>query len=362
MTRTPSSGLWASRQICPRRSAPKTAILISLIFTCWLVLHWAILLIYGRFAKIFNIPVIVESPSAVLLEAEIVARSRKLAEPRNYFKGAPDEEALVPRNILMFSRTKSSVLGRGGTTIPPHHRFVLVSVMAGQGKVSAGPATHPIGSGEALLILPFQPHCFMDLKPADIDWVFTTFELPREERLEVMRGRGAWKIDAQELEHLRQLLTCWQSKGQRTDLSLHLALWLRRILRRVVGSAKAKPRHFSTDDNGKLVASVNRFALERMSQPLITQDVAVGIGVSASSLRARFKAATGKAVASHLREIKLYHACELLHTTRLRVGEISTRCGYDSLFAFSRAFRTAYGCAPREYRIRSANGGVSGED
>ncbi len=293
--------------------------------------------------------------SAKIESEEIVMRGRKLVEPRNYFKGAPDEAPLAPRNILMFSRTKSSVLGRGGTTIPPHHRFVLVSVIAGQGKVSAGPMTHSIEAGEALLILPFQSHCFMELAPATIDWIFTTFELPRDERFEVMRGRGAWKMDDDELDHLRRMLRCWQSKSERGDLALYLALRLRRMLRRVVGAAKGKPRHFSTDDNGKLVASVNRFALEHMSQPLATQDVATGIGVSASSLRARFKAATGKAVASHLREIKLYHACELLHGTRLRVGEISSRCGYDSLFAFSRAFRTAYGCAPREYRAHSVD-------
>lgn len=290
---------------------------------------------------------------------EIVARGRKLAEPRSYFKGVPDEVPLTPRNILMFSRTKSSVLGRGGTTIPPHHRFVLVSVFAGRGKISAGPHTHSIEAGEALLIQPFQPHCFMELFPATIDWIFTTFELPRDERLEALRSQGAWKMETNELAHLRQMLRCWQSRSHRGDLSLHLALRLRHILRRVVGPAKARPRHFSTDDNGKLVASVNRFALERMSQPLATQDVAEGIGVSASSLRARFKAATGKAVASHLREIKLYHACELLHGTRLRVGEISSRCGYDSLFAFSRAFRTAYGCAPREYRSRATGDAAS---
>lgn len=285
---------------------------------------------------------------------EIITRGRRLTEPRSYFKGLPDETPLLPRNILMFSRTKSSVLGRGGTTIPPHHRFVLVSVFAGRGKISAGPYTHPIEAGEALLIQPFQPHCFMELSPATIDWVFTTFELPRDERLEALRSQGAWKMDVDELVHLRQMLRCWQSKTQRGDLSLHLALRLKHVLRRVEGPAKARPRTFSTDDNGKLVASVNRFALEKMNQPLATQDVAVGIGVSASSLRARFKAATGKAVASHLREIKLYHACKLLHETRLRVGEISAQCGYDSLFAFSRAFRTAYGCAPREYRARSS--------
>jgi AraC family transcriptional regulator of arabinose operon len=32
------------------------------------------------------------------------------------------------------------------------------------------------------------------------------------------------------------------------------------------------------------------------------------------------------------------------------VGEIANRCGYTSIYGFSRAFKRAYGLSPRAYR------------
>lgn len=285
---------------------------------------------------------------------DLIVRGRRLKEPRNYFKGVSESAPLAPRNILTFSRTKASVLAQGGTTIPPHHRFVLIASLAGEGRVCAGSSNHLLRPGEALLMIPFQPHCFVDIAPDAIDWVFTTFEHPRDERLDVLGELGAWTMDEEELRCMRELLGSWQTKELQCDLPLYLALWLQRVVRRIGGVPKLRSKPLSSRDNSALVSSVNRFALERMHEPLSTTAVATGIGVSPGSLRARFKEATGRAIASHLREIKLYHACELLHGTKLRIGEISARCGYDSLFAFSRAFRHAYGCAPRDYRAKYA--------
>lgn len=292
------------------------------------------------------------APINARVNDDIARQGRRLTEPRSYFKGYPDDAPLTPANIIMFSRTSAKYLTRGGERmIPPHHRFVLVAALAGAGKICVGPATYHLGEGEALLIAPFQSHCFLEIEPESMDWIFTTFELPRNERLEVRGERGAWLMDEEERNILRRLLQSWLDRKQRWDLPLHLGLWLQRIVRKVV-VPKIKARSFKDGDSGGLVAAVNRFALENMTQPLSTPYVAAELGLSSSSLRSRFKLATGKSLAAHLREMKLYYACELLHDTQLRIGEISSRCGYDSLFAFSRAFRTAYGVSPREYRAQ----------
>jgi AraC family transcriptional regulator of arabinose operon len=286
------------------------------------------------------------------ISEDIACAGRRLTEPRSYFKGYPDEAPLTPGNIIMFSRSSAKYLTRGGErVIPPHHRFVLVAALAGEGKICVGPTTHHLGEGEALLIAPFQSHCFLEIEPEAIDWIFTTFELPRDERLEVRGERGAWGMDEEEVNILQRLLHSWLDRRQRGDLPLHLGLWLQRIVRKVV-VPKVKARRWKDGDSAGLVAAVNRFALENMTLPLSIPIVATGLGLSSSSLRSRFKSASGKSLAAHLREIKLYHACELLHDTQLRIGEISSRCGYDSLFAFSRAFRTAYKVSPRDYRAQ----------
>jgi AraC-like DNA-binding protein len=43
-------------------------------------------------------------------------------------------------------------------------------------------------------------------------------------------------------------------------------------------------------------------------------------------------------------------ACGLLRLSSSRVSEIGEQCGFNSIFSFSRAFRTCYGLSPLAYR------------
>jgi AraC-like DNA-binding protein len=43
-------------------------------------------------------------------------------------------------------------------------------------------------------------------------------------------------------------------------------------------------------------------------------------------------------------------ACGLLRLSSHRVSEIAEQCGFNSIFSFSRAFRTTYGISPLAYR------------
>ena len=251
---------------------------------------------------------------------------------------------------------------RGKTAMfPPHHRFVLVTALTGRGNICVGPSTYPVEPGQALLITPFQPHCFLDISPKTIDWLFITFELPRHERLQKRAEQGAWAVGAEQAEGLRRILEAWHARPLRQDLPLLLGMWLQAIVRALPVDRRAKARKSQDTSAADLVAAVNRVALSKLDRPLSNTDIAQNLGLSSSSLRARFKSATGRSLAAHGREIKLYHACQLLHHTTLRITEIAAQCGYDSLFAFSRAFRSAYGVAPRVYRQRRPSAKTSVE-
>ena len=49
-------------------------------------------------------------------------------------------------------------------------------------------------------------------------------------------------------------------------------------------------------------------------------------------------------------KIRMEHASELLKGTKLTVEDISDRVGYESVYAFSRAFRQYYNIPPGAYR------------
>jgi AraC-like DNA-binding protein len=82
-------------------------------------------------------------------------------------------------------------------------------------------------------------------------------------------------------------------------------------------------------------------------------DVAALIGVHESALRARHRRQYRTSAGSHLREMRLRHAEDLLSTTRCTMSEIALLIGYGHAETFSAAFHRSRGCTPGEFRHRS---------
>lgn len=62
-------------------------------------------------------------------------------------------------------------------------------------------------------------------------------------------------------------------------------------------------------------------------------------------------------------DMKIQQACKHLGSSSLHVSEIAVRCGFESLFSFSRAFKAITGMSPRQYlnfasRTRRLRGGL----
>jgi transcriptional regulator GlxA family with amidase domain len=94
---------------------------------------------------------------------------------------------------------------------------------------------------------------------------------------------------------------------------------------------------------------VNQLAQSR-DEPLSVKHIARALGISASHLRARFRASCGVSLGRHLRRLRLEKACGLLRLSQRRVTEIAELCSFTSIYSFSRAFHTAYGVSPMAYR------------
>lgn len=73
-------------------------------------------------------------------------------------------------------------------------------------------------------------------------------------------------------------------------------------------------------------------------------------GLGRDALERRFNAILGEGPAAYLRRMRLNRAAELLQSTDLSIAQIALACGYADAAAFSRAFRTKTGSAPRNLR------------
>ena len=100
------------------------------------------------------------------------------------------------------------------------------------------------------------------------------------------------------------------------------------------------------DDHYSLVMN----ALVTTLGKLWVQQAARLAGRSRSEFSRYFTIDFGLSFRSACRQVRYYVATVLLTDTSMRVSEIATQLGYDSLATFERGFRSWHGMSPTRYR------------
>jgi AraC-like DNA-binding protein len=80
------------------------------------------------------------------------------------------------------------------------------------------------------------------------------------------------------------------------------------------------------------------------------ENLAEEAGLSRAAFARNFIASVGEPPHSYLTRWRMGIAARLLEKTDMRLGEIAPRVGYRSEFSFSRAFKSARGVSPLQYR------------
>lgn len=92
------------------------------------------------------------------------------------------------------------------------------------------------------------------------------------------------------------------------------------------------------------------FMHRNLARRLTLDELAAVAGMSANHYGTLFGKRFNSTPIDYFNRLKIQRACELLSTTRLRVGEIGEQLGYDDPFYFSRLFKKVMGVSPRDYR------------
>jgi len=82
--------------------------------------------------------------------------------------------------------------------------------------------------------------------------------------------------------------------------------------------------------------------------------LAARVALSPSRFAARFREAMGEAVMVYVGRWRANVACHLLRETDLPLGEVAARVRYESVPAFSRAFKAQTGLPPAQWRRAEA--------
>lgn len=277
--------------------------------------------------------------------------SRRVAKPASYLRGRTSEHSMVPRNIICFVRRDAAALTQPHFKSPDqHHRFVLIAAIHGTGEVGIDARRFLLREGQAQLIFPFQFHSYLSVRPARICWIFVTFEMEKKNSLDLLRSSPPRDLGAVETELLAGVIRNWTEGEPPELLQLQLALLLTRFTAHKPGKGANGGDGVRRDED--ILFQVNRHLLARIERPIAIKTMAAALGLSESHLRRRFRVATGLSLGRHVRELRLQRSCGLLQDGALSVGEVAGRCGFDSIYSFSRAFKNSLGLSPRGYRSR----------
>lgn len=311
------------------------------------------------------------SPKTVVLRRQVKttntraaqAIKRSLAElgpPASLFSGLRIEQSLAPDNVILFRRTDTAALRPEGVSNNYHHRFELVSVLEKAGPVRIDRATYELQPGECALIFPNQFHHYMDVEKGRMEWLFITFELRESDSIHALRDAPR-ELDETALEFLFKIVGEYVQPEELSPNSLEISYHLAQLLRHLAQSPtiprERRDIHSSDDVRDVILESINRYVRSHLREAVTIADIAGELGYSVSHLRAVFRDRLGVSLGRYMRESRLSEAAQLLQSSEHNISEVGEKCGFESLYAFSRAFRKAYGLPPRTYRNLVQSGG-----
>lgn len=98
------------------------------------------------------------------------------------------------------------------------------------------------------------------------------------------------------------------------------------------------------------VKTMLAYLQDHCADELTVADIARSAAVSESECMRCFRAVLDATPIQFLRRFRVRRAAELLETTALSVADVGALCGFREMSYFSKTFREAHGCTPREYR------------
>lgn len=136
-------------------------------------------------------------------------------------------------------------------------------------------------------------------------------------------------------------------RGQSTRYQIAAASALRSALSKL-GEILVE-RHGARSARDRVAASVAMLRRD-WARPHRLEELAMGAGMSVTHYCAHFRKLTGFAPIDFLVRLRVQHACRLLDTTSLSIGQVAAAVGYSDPFYFTRCFRRVMGCSPKGYR------------
>ncbi|MDR1283463.1 MAG: helix-turn-helix domain-containing protein [Opitutaceae bacterium] len=279
-------------------------------------------------------------------QSMLAKMARSLPDPGDYYQGRQHNARGLPDNILLFFRGGAKSLSDPDTPRHFHHRHVLVIPLSGRGRMVVDGRTYVLEPGRCALIFPYQFHHFMSSSGERTEWLFVTFEWPGHG----VNGTIFIPKAGDFYPDLPRLLEDYRSPAHNSGdrLAHRLALLVMELASAKPARAESRKRANASEG---LLLKMHDIVTGNMGRPPVVSGIARQLGISPGHFRARFRTIAGKSPRQFHREMRLQKAAELLVQNGLTVAETAAACGWESPFAFSRAFRAHWGKSPKRFAL-----------
>jgi AraC family transcriptional regulator, arabinose operon regulatory protein len=232
---------------------------------------------------------------------------------------------------------------------------LLILCLKGVGRVRSGNESVEIHAGHLVWLPANEAHDYgaSERTPWTIGWVhFAGEEVAAWRKL---MGAGASsrpsvlelpddRLDQVALDRVYAPL----ERGYGVREQIAAAVALRQALSSVAQLLVA-PRNRARPAGERVAASIERLRRD-WQQTHRLGELAAAAGVSVTHYSTLFRRHTGFSPVNFVIRMRIQQACRLLDTTKLSVGEVAERTGYQDAYYFTRCFRRIMGRAPRAYR------------
>ena len=245
-----------------------------------------------------------------------------------------------------------------------HDSMELVYVKKGSGIVQVGVNAYPAEQGDIYIFAPGTLHALHQRGQAVMEYENIIFELEllggaedlcaEKYLLPLQSGRLSLpaRLTPNDLCYL-QAAACLREVEDANRAKLHgYELQVKGALLRFLALLLAQGRQrlaAETADTQRL-KTLMQWLSAHYTEELRVADAAGVCSFSASHFMRWFRQMTGQSFVAFLNEYRLNAAAEALQATDETVLTIASRCGFENLSYFNRAFKAHFGMTPREYR------------
>lgn len=257
----------------------------------------------------------------------------------------------------------------GGHTIAKHTHlnwFELTCIVEGEGEILGGDTQVKVKQGDVFLSFPCEAHAIYSSKTSPLTFdhfAFYTADAEYSDRLErIMAVYSRAEKRVFKSFRVKDLLdSCisgilasgeFQNDYLMSSFSL-IVLELVRIFKvksgaGIIGTGVEEPE--------ELCRTLKRYIDTHLFSIGSLSELASLCGYNYSYLSFLFRKVTGTTLSDYYKQKRFESAKLMIKENRLKIGEISNLLGYNSVYAFSKAFKDEFGVSPRNY-YKSAKSG-----